>query len=373
MKKIAYLKHGYLPLSETFVYEQIKSIKNFEVTVICAKIMNLNRFPFGNIKSLTDLNIISNLFNRTLLKFNMSSPYFAKIIKQEDISLIHAPFGWNGLLALPYKENFDIPLVVSFYGHDVAVFNREKREKSRIKQLFEKGNLFLAEGKNMKKELIELGCQSEKIFIHHLGVDLKKFKFKERKLPEKGEKIRLLLIARFVEKKGIPDLIRAFAEIRKKHSNVELRLVGDGPMKKPIERLIKGLGVSSDVTLTGFKPYNEISNELLAAHIFIHPSVEAKDGDTEGGAPTILFAAQASGLPVISTFHADIPEVVLDGKSGYLVKEKDINALAEKTDYLLERHDLWGELGHEGRRHIEKNYNAITQVRELEEIYKSLV
>lgn len=373
MEKIAYLKFDYLPLSEVFVYEQIKNIQKFEVLVLCAKTENLDKFPFNNIKSLSNLNFISNLFNIALLKFNISPSYFTKIIKEEKISLIHAPFGWNGLLALPYKDKFNIPLVVNFYGHDVAIFKQEKDSNPRIKRLFEKGDLFLAEGEVMKRELIKIGCPEEKVLVQHLGLDLEKFKFKERKLPENGEKIRILLIARFVEKKGIPYLIKAFANIRNKYTNVELKLVGDGPMKKSIKELIKSLGISPDVTLAGFKPYNEISNELLEAHIFVHPSIEAKDGDTEGGAPTILFAAQATGLPVISTYHADIPEVVLNGKSGYLVNEKDVADLTEKINYLLEHPDLWSKLGCEGRKHIEKNYNIVTQVKKLEEIYESLV
>jgi colanic acid/amylovoran biosynthesis glycosyltransferase len=373
MKKIAYLKFDYLPLSEVFVYEQIKNIKKFKVTIICAKMENLDKFPFENIKSLSTLNLISYLFNTALLKFNMSCPYFTKIIKEENISLIHAPFGWNGLLALPYKDKFNIPLVVNFYGHDVAIFKHEKDSNARIKQLLEKGDLFLAEGEFMKRELIKIGCPEEKVLVQHLGVDLEKFKFKERKQPENDEKIRILLIARFVEKKGIQYLIRAFANIRNKYTNVELKLVGDGPMKKSIKELIENLGISSDVTLTGFKPYNEISNELLEAHIFVHPSVEAKDGDNEGGAPSILFAAQATGLPVISTYHADIPEVVLNGKSGLLTNEKDVADLTEKINYLLERPDLWPKLGREGRKHIEKNYNIITQVEKLECIYKKFI
>ena len=108
------------------------------------------------------------------------------------------------------------------------------------------------------------------------------------------------------------------------------------------------------------------------SHIFILPSITSANGDKEG-IPNVLKEAQATGMPVISTYHAGIPELVLNGRSGYLVKERDTNGLSERLIHLIENPDLWFEFGKIGRKHVEEQFNLHKQIMKLEKIYKEMI
>lgn len=127
------------------------------------------------------------------------------------------------------------------------------------------------------------------------------------------------------------------------------------------------------MTLLGYQPHSVFAREASNAHILLQPSVTARNGDSEGGAPTVLLEAQSSGLPVVSTYHADIPEVVLDGKSGFLVPERDSHALAEKLEYLIKHPEIWPEMGRRGREFVEENYDINKLNQQLVEIYQNLI
>jgi colanic acid/amylovoran biosynthesis glycosyltransferase len=169
-----------------------------------------------------------------------------------------------------------------------------------------------------------------------------------------------------VEKKGIPFAIEAFARTKNKYPQTRLKIIGDGYLKDTIEELIRQCDLQDRATLVGF--HTQVKEEMANADIFILPSHTSKRGDKEG-TPMVLMEAQAMGLPVISTFHAGIPEVVIDGETGFLVKEKDVDALADRLAYLLDHPELRLEMGKRGRAHIEKHYNARDEITHIERLY----
>jgi colanic acid/amylovoran biosynthesis glycosyltransferase len=156
------------------------------------------------------------------------------------------------------------------------------------------------------------------------------------------------------------------------YKNIEMTIIGEGPLKNRITRLINVLGLSKEISLPGFIPHKEVYNQMKKSHIFILPSITSSSGAKEG-IPNVLMEAQATGLPVISTYHAGIPELVLDGESGYLVKEGDIPNLANNLINLIENPDLRMEFGKKGRKHVEKQFNLDKQVKKLEEIYGQMI
>ena len=185
--------------------------------------------------------------------------------------------------------------------------------------------------------------------------------------------IQVLICAEFREKKGIELGIRAFGRaIDGKPVDCRLHIIGDGSGRHRIEAAIEESGLGERVTLAGRQPYNKVLEALRDSHLLLQPSLTAADGDAEGGAPVILLDAQASGLPVVSTVHGDIPEYVLDGESGYLAPEGDVDGLTEQLRRCLFAPDAWERLGRSGRRHVEENYNARSQAAALEEIYDKL-
>ncbi len=229
----------------------------------------------------------------------------------------------------------------------------------------------------MREKLVELGCPSEKVIIHHIGVKLERYEFRPRK-PKNG--IRLMVCGRFVEKKGIPYAIEAFKRVMSKTKrDIHLTIVGDSNSKgtvtdekKKILNAISEHKVGNSVAITGYIPHSELLKITYDHHILLAPSIRASDGNAEGGFPVILTEALATGMPVVAFDHCDIPEIIQNGKSGFLVPERDVDALAEKLAYLIEHPEIWPEMGRAGRTHVEANYDINKLNDRLVEIYRNL-
>ncbi len=220
----------------------------------------------------------------------------------------------------------------------------------------------------MKTDVIDLGCSPEKIIVHYGGVDVNRFRKKE---PD-GERIKILMCGRFAEKKGFEYGIRAFAKLGKTHKNIALTLIGYGKLRGKMENLVDSLNLSDRVQFLGMLTHEEVQREMEASDIFLSPNLAARNGDREG-IPNTIKEAMATGLPVVSTYHAGIPELVIDGKSGFLVPEKDIDGLVDRLNRLIVHPELWEKLGSRGREVVEEKFNLFKQVRKLEKIYKSLL
>jgi len=292
---------------------------------------------------------------------------------KKSYDIIHANYGSNGLIGVILKERGIIKgkLITSFYGYDMSSFIREKGENV-YKKLFKHGDLFLPIVEFWKEKLIDMGCSKDKIILHRIGINLDEFKFKERKLD--SIRVKSITVARLAEKKGYEYSIKAVTNLIRANKGLEIeyQIIGDGPLKKSLENLILKEGMKDNIKLLGSMNQSEIKDYLANAHIFILSSVTALDGDTEG-TPTVIMEAQACGLPVVSTRHSGIPEVVLDGKSGFLVPERDVDALTKKLQYLIEHPELWPEMGRAGRRFVEERYDIQKLNQRLVKIYEAIL
>jgi colanic acid/amylovoran biosynthesis glycosyltransferase len=186
-----------------------------------------------------------------------------------------------------------------------------------------------------------------------------------------------LIAATFREKKGIPDALRAIERVRQRYPQLEVTLIGDSggkagdeAEKQKILPLIRRLG--NAIRWVGVQPYSVYEAALYEHDLFLSPSLTGKDGDSEGGAPVTLIEAQASGMPVVSTMHADIPEIVLHDRTGLLSPENDIDALTANLERLVSSPGLWGSMGRAGRKHVETNHDIRLQTGKLERIYAYL-
>jgi colanic acid/amylovoran biosynthesis glycosyltransferase len=155
--------------------------------------------------------------------------------------------------------------------------------------------------------------------------------------------------------------------------NIEFRIIGDGPLAGKLCEFIRKNKLEKQVRLLGFLDYEAYLSEMNKGDIFLAPSVTAANGDTEGGAPTTVLEAQALGMPVISTYHADTPNVVLPGESALLVPERDSQALAAALAYLVDHPGTWEEMGRSGRGFVEKFHKIDNEVLALEDKYLSLL
>ena len=125
--------------------------------------------------------------------------------------------------------------------------------------------------------------------------------------------------------------------------------------------------------MTGYVPHNRLIEIAYDHHIFLAPSVHASDGDAEGGFPVILTEILATGMPVVAFNHCDIPEIIQDGKTGFLVPERDVDALTEKISYLIEHPEMGAEIARAGRTHVEANYDIDKLNDRLVGIYQGLL
>ncbi len=285
--------------------------------------------------------------------------------------IVHCHFGPNGNLAALLKDVGAIKgkIVVAFHGE--AGYVGEKRHEKGFAPLFEKGDLMLPMSEREKQSLIKLGCPPQKIVVHRMGVDLSKFAFVPRR-PRGDGAVHLLTVARLVEKKGIEYAIKAVAKVAQRHPQITYSVVGDGPLRAELASLIESLSVDGKIKLLGWRRQEEIVEFMKGADILLAPSVTSADGDQEG-IPVALMEAMAQGLPVLSTWHSGIPELVQDGQSGFLVPERDAEALADRLEYLVEHPKLWAEMGKAGRDYVEKHYNINTLNDRLIQLYQRLL
>ena len=286
--------------------------------------------------------------------------------------IVHAHFGPRGVQCALLKKVGLIKgkLLTTFYGYDVTRFPIT-RGQNVYRLLFQEADAVLCLSRVMRDQLIGLGCPEEKVVIHHLGVDTRRVAFLPRQKRSDGS-IRFFTASRLVEKKGLEYAIRAVAQVADKFPGLEYKIVGDGPLKGDLQDLVRELRAEKAVQLLGWKTQNEVIELLAKADILLAPSVTAKDGDEEG-TPRALIEALAQGIPVVSTFHSGIPEVVEDGVSGLLVPERDVGALVKKIDYLIAHPEIWPEMGKAGRTHVERNYDIEYLNDELVGLYGQLL
>jgi len=265
-------------------------------------------------------------------------------------------FGWSGRAAAMLQDAGVLrgPIATFFHGADVSL--REETSPSTYARLFERGALFLPISEHWRAKLVGMGCPVERTCVHRMGIDCRRFVPRERSL-ESGAPVRLISVSRLVEKKGVECGIRAVAALAARGRHVHYEIVGDGPLRPSLERLIGDLAVADRVTLRGWLAQDEVLRAYQRAHLTVAPSVTGANGDQEG-IPVALMEAMALGMPVVSTYHSGIPELVEDGVSGRLVPERDVDALAAAIEALIDAPERWAAIGRAGRQRVEEAFDV---------------
>jgi colanic acid/amylovoran biosynthesis glycosyltransferase len=279
--------------------------------------------------------------------------------------IIHCQFGNLGELGLLLKDTgvFNGKLITSFRGYDISSYHKSHGDDI-YSDLFTRGDVFLCVSEHIKEKLIMLGCDKEKIIVHRSGVDTKKFAVRPR-IAVRNEPARILTVARLTEKKGVEYGIRAVVKALQKNPLIEYKIAGDGPLRAKLQSLI------AELNLLGWKSQNETADLLANSDVLLAPSVTTAQGEEEG-IPGAIMEAFARGLPVVSTRHAGIAEVIENGKSGLLVPERDVDALTENLLMLVEQPDLRSAMGRKGRDFVRAHCDIETLNERLQGIYESV-
>jgi len=295
------------------------------------------------------------------------------LLDKKPYDIIHCQFGPLGLRVQEYRH-FPLfkegKLIVSMRGYDMSRYVQVKGQDI-YKPIFEQADLFLPVCDYFKQRMIQLGCDEQKIMVHHSGINCQRFTYRTRSF-DPGGQVRLITTGRLVEKKGMEYAIRAVAKISQTYPNIVYTIIGDGPLKSELDRLVEELMVTERVHLVGQKHHDEVAEILGKSHIFLAPSVTAVDGNQEG-IPNALKEAMAMGLVVLSTRHSGIPELIEEEKTGYLVPERDVDSIAQKLIFIIEHPDQWAQLGRSSRDFVMKHFDMNKLNDELVEIYQQLL
>jgi colanic acid/amylovoran biosynthesis glycosyltransferase len=368
MKEIGMYRKVYPRISETFITEQSHNLQRYSPVFILCKLLQKVSFPHISISQDDLLGI-----KQAIHVLSASPDLFADINVLKKLSLIHGHFGPDGIYAMRLAEKLNIPFVVTFYGYDITVSRKEMWLSGspsiyqfllNEEELKQKASVFIAFSSFLRQKLIEKGYPEEKIIQLHSGIDIEKFSPANKPADERY----IFCVGRHTQKKGIDTLLKAFARIAKKHPKISLLQVGTGTMTVKLQALATELGINNQVRFLGAQPYEVIQKLMRDAEIFALPSQTAYNGDSEG-LPLVILEAAACGIPIVSTWHSAIPDAVSDGKTGFLVAEKDDKSLAEKLDILLCDRALGKSMGSQGRELICENFDIRKQTNKLEDIY----
>ena len=375
---VGHLLGSYLRLTENWIYHQIRFARRVQSVVLAKRTENLDRFALDSVYALRRLSAPRRYWNTLARAVLGYEPFFREVCRAEEVQLLHAHFGYRGGKALGLAQTLRVPLVTSFYGADMFVHPEGTEALRRdYRALFTQGDGFIVEGPAARARLLHLGCPAEKVHVHRLGVDLEAIPFVERHL-EEGSPLRILVAARFQEKKGLPYAVEGFCRVAQAESRLRLTIVGGAgksrtgqAIEKELHALVQQFGVTARVRFMGFLPWEEMHALAAEHHLFLHPSVTAQDGDSEGGHPVVLTEMAASGMPIISTRHCDIGEVVVHGETGWLCSERNADEVAQALADALAHPDKLRDYGRAARRLVESRYNVRKST--LDPIYEQLL
>ena len=374
MREVAIFRHNLFKTSEPFIPQQAQRLRRYRPVY-------LGRLRFGQppegaqslaLEDLTARWALARIGWRMLSRDPL--PY-QRLLKDHRPSLIHAHFGIEGVYALPLAKRLDIPLITTFHGFDAtlaayallgspawALYPLLRHTLARER------DLFLCASSFIHRRVLALGFPAARTRTHYIGVDCRAIRPRDP-----GEEERAILhVARLVEVKGTRYLLRAFASLAQRHAGVQLIIIGDGPLRGSLQALATKLRIQDRVRFLRALPHAQVLAWMRKAAILALPGVRTATGRVEGLGQVLLEAA-AAGVPVIASRLGGMPEAVMDGQTGFLVPERDEEALAARLGELLDDSALRLKMGAQGRALVEERFDIHRQTAVLETLYDSLV
>lgn len=278
------------------------------------------------------------------------------LIRRHRPHVVLAEFGFHAVRVMQGTALTGVPFVVHFRGSDLSAKRRIGLLWSRYRRLVSIASGVVCKSKPMATTLKQLGASPARILISASGANPALFQSGDPALAAPV----FLAVGRFVAKKGPLYTIRAFAL----QPFGELWMVGDGPLLEDARRLVQDLRMQDRVRFLGVKKQPEVAALMRQVRVFVQHSLIAPDGDSEGN-PVSVMEAQLSGLPVVATCHAGIPDVVLDGCTGVLVEEGDVEAMGAAMQRLMANPVLAAQLGRAGRERVLSGFTLEHHLQDL--------
>ena len=354
-----------LPLSETFIAAQARAMRRYE-----PRFLGLRRLPSSLVLPGQSICAGDRLpGEQWLFQATHCAPALALAARSQHAALLHAHFAIDAAELLPLRRRLALPLIVTLHGYDVMRSDAAhrttlpgRRYLRRRTRLWDEAEVFLCVSKAIQEEAIARGYPARKLRVLPIGVDTEQLQFQLR-LPSSP---LVLFVGRLVPKKGCHLLIRAMARLQQRLPEARLRVIGDGPQRAALEQA--AAAQTTGTRFLGALGAEQVRVEMLEARCLAAPSLRAADGDGEG-LPMVLCEALALGVPVVSTRHSGIPELITHGVDGLLSAEGDEEALAANLLAMLSGRCNVEKLRAAGRSQVERDFALCRQTAALEECY----
>lgn len=380
-------RRNILQLSETFIKEQVLALQQWNGVLIGhergplaldglnVQFLGRERVSFTK-RLLRKLRLAPRPTGMgSALEWTSKSQF--RQLRKLGASLLHAHFGPDAVVGWPLAQALGIPMLVTLHGYDVTIYRSRweagdfgdamRQYPARLLALAAEPKVhFVAVSEALRARAIEFGIPEYKISVRYIGIDVRKFR--PGPLPISQRERRVLFVGRLVEKKGCTYLLSAMAEVQKRIPDVQLIIVGDGPLRASLEIQAAQHGVHA--TFRGALDTNGVREEMDQAAVFCLPSVRAENGDAEG-LPISILEAQACGVPVVTSAHGGATEGILDGKSGRAFAEGDHNSLANLLLENLDKAQLCDILSDCGAHFASRQFDIRLCTAALEHLYNN--
>lgn len=305
------------------------------------------------------LNIVKGHFK--LNRFTLAEQALISSFKKNKVAMVFAEYGTTGEKIVSVCKELNLPLIVHFHGFDASIQNVIEQNDS-YKRVFDAASFIIVVSKKMYQNLLKIGCPESKLVYNVYGPNEKFIELKP-----KFNKLQFISIGRFVDKKAPYYNILSFKKVLEKYPEAKLIMAGEGELLNTCKRLVIYYGIQKNVEFPGVisaKKYRDYLSESLA---MVQHSITSDNGDSEG-TPVGILEASAAGLPVLSTNHAGIPDVIINGVTGLLVEEHDVTSMAKNMIKLLENPETAKKMGAQGKINIKENFTLRRHIDTLDDL-----
>ncbi|WP_048331131.1 glycosyltransferase [Bizionia psychrotolerans] len=405
MKTICFVVSSFPAVSETFVTNQILGAKRlgFNVCILTKRLLPLEESTQRDIIEsyalledtiLLDYKIPKSTFKRLFVGFYLILKYFKFWISPVDISfrhrvlnwpyiirfykklrhvdIFHAQFAMDGVAIAEMKANklLQAKLITTFHGHD-AHFKNDKDLiylQNVYKTLFKVSNFVTVNTPYLENQVLELGCSKAIMHVIPMAIDVQYFKPEQIKALTVNQTVKLISIGRLIEFKGFAYAIEAVKRLVTQGLAVNYTIVGDGVLFAELQDQINALKLQNYITLVGKKSQEEIRSLLGDHHIYLMSSITSAKGrcETQG---VVTAEAQAMGLPVVAFNTGGVPYTLLDGETGILVAEKDVDACAQAILEMIRNPKRFQNMSHQAREFAVSNFSRKLMTERFKALY----
>jgi colanic acid/amylovoran biosynthesis glycosyltransferase len=374
---VGHAMRAYLSPTETFVHNQIISLRRYRPVVVAHHRRPQTETELGEgviagdvlAPPLALLERAAYRATRVALPFGVD--LLARYLREQDARILHLHYLTDARFLLRLMRRTRLPAIASAYGYDVTLVPRQFHGLGLryLRPVFGALDLVLAMSEDMRDELIAIGCPAAKIEVHYHGSPTSRFRMTERRYAN-DRPLVVLCCARLEPIKGQHFALEALRRVELRgRRDFRVVFVGDGSTRPELERIVSAYGWERRVTFAGHVPHGDdaLVRYLHEADVFLHPSLTTRG--VKEGIPGTIVEAMASGLPVIATRHGGIPSVIESERDGLLVEEHDVDALSGAIETLLADPAARARMGRAAAERAALQLDLGTRTAALERIY----